>query len=78
MWDALQAIVAGQLRGDPDTITPSMSINALGINSLMAVEIALALQPYLKMRPYPTLLLEVSTLEELVGRLKSLQDMAGD
>jgi len=53
-----------------------ISFRDLGLDSLMAVEIAMEIQSLLKIRLYPTLLLEIETLADLLSYLRTLTEQA--
>ena len=68
----LRTIVSRHAHCDPAQIGVDTPVAALGIDSLMAVEIALELQNSFGVRVPPTLLMEVRTLRDLQDHLERL------
>jgi acyl carrier protein len=74
LTECLKAIIARHLHCPLDKIAHSTPFKDLGIDSLMAVEIALDLQRLIGVRIYPTLLLELRTMTDLVDQVRVLTE----
>ena len=71
------SLIAQHLRCSVEVLETSTAFQDLGMDSLMAVEIALAIQDYMGIRLQPTLLLELQSMTELMAHLEALMNEEG-
>ena len=73
----LRALVAERLRRDPSHIGEHAPLARLGVDSLMAVELARKLEEKVGTKLYATLLFEANTIAAVVDRIEALRDDSG-